>query len=243
MIRFLLFSFFCWSLSSGAFAEYNGHFIDFNIELTNGKVIKGHTYLASIEYMVDSGDYKSYLERRFDVLIKVEQSDECDDYAYHEYRLTYKYQVPEFDSAIIYTLTNKKSIDIHKVKRVEITKMIDFGYTSGIVNSLNEKDEKWMNKSSIEYWGIGDELNSFHVFIHEKSNKLIKVLAEIDEETNRFYAQVKALEEEIDSTEWSERKEPEEQLRILEENRAEQVSNAISKLFDFKVVIVGYFSC
>lgn len=223
-------------------SEYNGHFIDFNIELKNGSIIEAHSYLSSIEYMVDSGSYQSYLENRIDVLLRDDFST-GDKYVYHLYRLKYKFHYPSFDSGVIHTLAGKKTISKEEVKSVHITNMIDQSYAFIVVNELSKKDESWMKEAPLDHFNLGDELNSFDVFIHEKSEDLAKTLVEIVKETKRYEQKVKELESELEYMDGSSRQEFESQLDALRDSRAVQVQDALGRLSMFKVVIIGYLSC
>lgn len=223
-------------------AEYNGHFIDFNIELKNGAIIAGHSYVSSIEYMVDSGTYQNYLESRLDVLLG-QGYETPNDYVYHEYRLSYTFPVPKFDSGTIFTLVGKKSISKEAVKRIEITKMIDFTYAIIVVNPLTKRDERWMENPSVGFENVWDKLNTYDIFIHEKNKELDLILLEIEQETKEYEKRIKALEIEIENMDGYDRQGLEEQLDKLEEDRMYQVSDSLSRLFPFKVVIIGYLSC
>ncbi len=231
-------------------AEYNGHYIDYKIELKNGNTIDAHTYLSDLEYLVDSGTYKNYLEKRIAVLLggpfyEVEEGDEEEEvvFVYYEHRLTYTYQVPKYPPGVIFTLANKQVISLEEIQRVEILEMIDFPYTEIVVNPLTIRDEKWMKKMPVRFWGIGDGLNFFKVFIHEKNKKLDQVLLEIEMESALFEEKVESLELEIKGMYGSSSQEFEEQISRLIEGRSYQVSDALSRLFAFKVVIIGYLSC
>ncbi|MGB0392123.1 MAG: hypothetical protein ACPGVC_08900 [Salibacteraceae bacterium] len=225
-------------------AEYNGHFIEYELQFKNGKTVVAHSYLSDKSYLEKDIPYKTYLESRPELLLGDEYGNEdYETYAYHEYRLTYKYQVPEFDSAIIFKLAGKKAIHLEEVSKVRILEMIDFGYASLIVNDLGKNDEKWFNGPVVRYWGIGDELNHFHVFIHKENKKLTQILNDIDVETKTFEQRVEQLENELNEIDWEERASKEEELEQLLEQRSQQVSDALSRLFAFKLVIIGYLSC
>ena len=227
-----------------SFAEYNGHFIKYEMEFKNGKTVIGHSYLSDKSYMAKEVPYKTYLESRPELLLGDEYGHEdYKTYAYHEFRLTYKYQVPEFDSGIIFTLTGKKRIELTDVTKVRILEMIDFGYSSMVENSLDKKDEKWFNNPVVKYWGIGDELNVFHVFVHKENKKLSQILNDIDAETRIYQEKVEKLENELDEMDGADRVSKEEELEQLLEQRSQQVSDALSRLFGFKLVIIGYLSC
>lgn len=227
-----------------SFAEYNGHFIEYEIEFKNGKTVVGHSYLSDKSYLAKEIPYQTYLESRPELLLGDRYGDEdYETFAYHQYRLTYVYQVPEFDTNRIFTLAGKKSIDLEEVAQVRILEMIDFGYASLIMNNLEKKDEKWFNGPVVRYWAIGDELNQFHVFVHKENKKLIQILDEIDAETKIYQEEVERLETELDGMDGGIRRPKEEELEALEEQRSQQISDALSRLYGFKLVIIGYLSC
>ncbi len=127
--------------------------------------------------------------------------------------------------------------------KVRILEMIDFGYSSMVVNSLEKKDEKWFIGPVVRYWGIGDELNLFHVLVHKENYKLLQILKDIGAETRIYQEKVEKLENELDEMEGADRVLKEEGLEHLLAQRSQQVSDALSRLFGFKLVIIGYLSC
>ena len=225
-----------------SFAEYNGHFIKYEMEFVNGKTVIGHSYLSDKSYMAEDVSYITYLESRPDLLL-VDDYGPDDTYAYHEYRLTYKFQVPKYDSGVIFTLAEKKKVDLQKVTNIHILEMIEYSYAQVIINSLEKKDEKWMRYPAVSFWSIGDGLNIFNVFVHKENNKLSQVLNEIDAETNDYQEKVEKLENELDEMDGAARNSKEEKLAQLLGQRSQQVSNALYRLFGFKLVIIGYLSC
>ena len=184
--------------------------------------------------------YKTYLEINLNFCLEMNMVLTI---LMHIISLTYKYQVPEFDSGIIFTLTGKKKIELTDVTKVRILEMIDFGYSSMVVNSLEKKDEKWFIGPVVRYWGIGDELNLFHVLVHKENYKLLQILKDIGAETRIYQEKVEKLENELDEMEGADRVLKEEGLEHLLAQRSQQVSDALSRLFGFKLVIIGYLSC
>jgi hypothetical protein len=121
--------------------------------------------------------------------------------------------------------------------------MLDFTYAIVILNSLNKIDEKWMNNPPVSFYNTGDKRNAFDVFIHEKNKVLDQIILSIDIETQLYDQKLKLLETDFKYADSVDRQEIEEQIDKLEEDRVQQVQDALGRLFSFKVVIIGYLSC
>lgn len=225
-------------------AEYNGHFIDFQIHLKNGKSVTGHCYLSDISYQAKEKPYKKYLESRPEIIL-IDDYGPVDEehYAYHQYRLTYKFQWSDSDSGKIYTLANKKSIAIEEVDRIEITEMIEYTYSIVIINPLVRKDEKWMQLTPFRKYSLSGELNMYHIYLHEESPKLKRELEVIEREKQTFYARITLIEKELEGIDGADRQPVEKQLNELIEKREEWIGDVLNRLMNYKVVIIGYLSC
>ena len=94
-----------------ALAEYNGHQIEFTIELKDGNKIHGYNYLASVYQKDKTISYQEFLEKNYEIVLRHHYNDSLEELTYFQNRIKYNYLDYGGEDRFIYTLTDKRTID------------------------------------------------------------------------------------------------------------------------------------
>ena len=224
-----------------AFAEYNGWFITFELETTAGERIIGNVYRASAYFKRDSLANQNYVTKR---LIQTDLNHKDSGFTYFQHLITYIYTPYEdSDTARIYTLAGKQTIEESEILRITVLNLVDFGYLMGISNHLNIEDTIWMQKPPLKTYSADGYLCSWQIFVHEQSKNTEQILAELTESMNEYKSKIAELQEILQGEENEAYREAEVKMVKLEESRDEKTFEFLDKLDGEKVVIISFCSC
>lgn len=237
MKKSLLLFLFCLLLSNLK-AEYNGYYFKLKLTLTNTKEVTAFTYKADAYLNHDSLNSTDYLKR---VLNEYDKNEAR--FTFFKQLISYEFLVnsEEKQSSIIYTTIDKDFVLQANIKSIVIEKMIEQSYDVGIFSDLSLADTKWMYHTPIQHLSVGGYLNSYDLFIHQNSNKTVKVLSELKLLMEENERQWKEFEVESQNQELSE----EETLKKREELEKidDKIYQILLKIKREKVLIIGYYSC
>ena len=237
VLLFLLF------LPANVFAEYNGHHIEFMIEMDDGSEIHAYNYLSFVYRKDQTLPYQMFLEENYHLILKNQYVDSLGEMTYFQSRIKYNYEDFDGRAHSIYTILNKKSIDTAMVKTFKIIGLIDQSYAIGISSQHQLADSLWMNNKSLERCSFGGLFCSNDLYIHEESNEvktIVKELAKVSAELQKEYEK---LEEDIRYSEGEDRDQAEEKLMKLEEGSDDRFFDVLNKLSGLKVVIITMCTC
>lgn len=226
-----------------AFAEYNGHQIKFSIELKNGIEIIGYNYIASIYQKDKSIGYKEFLENNYELVLKNQFSDSIGDYTYFQNRIKYDYTGIDGGERFIYTLLDKKEIDIHRIKRFEIIELTDQSYAIGISTHHESKDSLWMKVKPVEKYSFEDIFCSHDIYIHEKDDETVKIINTLKKVSLNFKKAIKEQEEIMEHSDGKQYHEAKEKIEKNEEAIDRKISEELQKFDGMKVVIITMCTC
>ncbi len=223
-----------------ASAEYNGWYVDFTLQTKNQEVIKGHAYIASAYFDVDSMKHDGYVTKRFCRLL----NNGNDTLIYSKNRISYTYSPFEsYDVAVIYTLVNPDKIAFQDIARISIDTMIDYGYLSNIETSHTLADTIWMKSTPIQTVLANGYLCSWEIFIHEKTAQTEEILAELEKSQAIYNKILKNLEDEEPYNGSESYREAEKRMNEFEDSIDEITAEILEKFHGQKVVIVSFCSC
>lgn len=238
-----LFAYILLLLPLSAFAEYNGHQIEFIIETTDGREIHGYNYLAMVSIQDESLSYQEYLEANFEIVLNNHFNDSVGTHAYFQHRIKYNFTNLYGGTGFIYTLTDKRSIDTNKVKSFKIIGLTDQSYAVGISTGHDYKDRIWMAGEPLEKYGFGGTFCSHDIFLHETNRETDRIIAELQKVSDDFEKELKELNEEMRSSDGAAHWEAEEKIDNLEEEIDEKISNVLQNFSGMKVVIITMCTC
>lgn len=219
-------------------AEYNGYYFKLKLTLANTKEVTAYTYKADAYLNHDSLNSTNYLKR---VLNEYDKNETR--FTFFKQLISYQFLVnpEEKQTNIIYTTIDKDFVLLTNIKSIVIEKMIEQSYDVGIFSDLSLADSNWMKQTPIQHLSIGGYLNSYDLFIHQNSKKIVKILTEL-----------KLLMEE-NELQWKEFDENSLNQVLGEEELAkkrEELEKIDDKIYQIllkikreKVVIIGYYSC
>jgi hypothetical protein len=224
--------------------EYNGHHVEFVMELKDGSSIHGYIY-KPVGYTKDASvSYSEFLEKNYDVLLQNDFIDGLGDYAYFKNRFRYEYKDwGSEDITAIYNVTEKTSIDINSIKSFKIIDIIDQSYAVGVSMYNTEANTTWMKSDVVERFSTGDNLCSHDIFIHVHNPQTKKVLSALKKLDQEYLDHIKFLELELRSYDGAERQKIEEDLEKYEDAQGDKVDKLLRGFDNQKVVIVTFCSC
>ena len=221
-----------------AFAEYNGSFIKFQME-TDSETIEGHIYVARAYFDLDLKGDQDYLKGQFDI------GDHNRDGVIHfchrrlEYRFSWEGST-EFDT--IYGISDQDSIAVDLVKSIEVLEIIDQGYLVSLdIMSAIEDINDWTKSEPVQYVRDGATMCDWQIFIHKRSPKTEKVLAELEAYGKSYERRYKKLEEEL--SHYQEDENLKKKMEKLEEEGDKEKARIISRFKGEKVAIITFCSC
>ena len=199
-------------------AEYNGVYLEFDIELNNGSKVHGFKYVTHED---NTADYKKQLEDNYAIFLQNQLTYEPGEYGYYLKRLEYNY-----NDTFIYKLITPKAIDLKNIKSVTITDMIIASYAIQIVGDYNREDQSWMNTEAVIKYSEYEDMCTYDIFIHNT-----------EAVSNTLITKIKAI---INSTEIKIQK----KLRVLgssEENDEKLFEAEIQKLYKERTLMLSHF--
>ncbi|NRR93364.1 hypothetical protein HSX10_17455 [Winogradskyella undariae] len=226
-----------------AFAEYNGHQIKFSIDFKDGSKIIGYNYLATVYQKDKSISYKEFLEKNYKTILSNQFNDLTDEYTYFQNRIKYNYNDYDGNERFIYTLTDKKGIDINSIKSLNIIELTDQSYAIGISSKHNWKDRLWMNDKPVETFYFGANLCSHTVYIHQKTNQTDSIIKQLEKISIEFENKIKEQKNIIENSNGSTVYEASDEIDKLEEEIGTEISKLLQKFDEMKVVILTMCSC
>lgn len=226
-----------------ATAEYNGHQIEFNLELTNGKMIKGYNYLPDVYQKDRSQDYTDFLEAHYELVLKNPFEDQMGSYAYFEKRIKYEYTLYDENPLFIFTLIDKKSIDLSTIKSFKIIRLIPQSYLINVSSTHQWKDRKWMQKPTKNVHSFGGTFCSNDVFIHKKNKKTEKLIEALEKKSKDLENELQDQYKLLRNTDGEPKFDIEEKIDQLEEEMDDKIYDLIAPFHGMKVVVITMCTC
>jgi hypothetical protein len=226
-----------------AVAEYNGHQIEFVMNLTDGSEIHAYNYLPTTYRKDESVSYAAYLEQNYELVLNNQFNDSVGDWAYYAYRIKYNFADEEGNDGFIYMLTDKKGIDKVKIESIHIISLTDQSYAIGISSYHAYEDRLWMSINAIEMHSYGGRFCSHDIFIHEKSAETDVILQALEDVIVSHELKIKALEEVMSNSDGAPYYEAEESINDLEEELDVEISGVLQNFDGMKVVIITMCTC
>jgi hypothetical protein len=226
-----------------ASAEYNGHQIEFNITLTDGKEIHGHNYLAMVHRRDESIGYQGFLEQNPELVLQNQFNDSVGEWTYFEHRIRYDYLPYGGDSSFIYPLIDKKSVEKHAVAALTIIGLTDQSYAIGVSSGHEYEDRVWMASKPVESHFFGGLFCSTDIFIHEKTAATDLIIRELEKISADFEQEVKAQEEEMKYADGEAYDQAAAKLEQIEEAMDGNISAVLQRFAGLKVVMITMCTC
>ncbi|XLS28780.1 hypothetical protein ACJD0Z_16470 [Flavobacteriaceae bacterium M23B6Z8] len=224
-------------------AEYNGHYISFDIITEKDEPIKGHVYLTDLSYQVTSGSYQQYLEDHFDILLQNHFSDGFGDHAYFEELVRYDYINSNQEDSYAYLLLVKQQIPINEITAVRITQMISFTYLVTISSKHEVNDTKWMNQKAVETFQLNGNLCEWYINLHENSVELKEILLDIRALENKIDSNISLHKQEQEYSDGYHYEEAQKKIDSLYEQKDKLFPSILEQLNETKTVVVQFCSC
>lgn len=224
-----------------ALAEYNGHQIEFTIELKDGNKIHGYNYLASVHQKDKTISYQEFLEKNYELVLMKHFND--GELTYFQHRIKYNYLDYDGNTRFIYALTDKKSIDKSKIKSLKIIELTDQTYAIGISSAHNWKDRLWMSSKPIEKISTAGYLCENQIFIHEDNPKIEQIKKELEKVSIEFDKKINEQKEIMKYSNGKEYIQAEKKINELENEIDGEISELLQKFNGKRVVIITMCSC
>lgn len=225
-------------------AEYNGHYISFEILTKNSERISGHTYLVDISHYVASGSYEHYLEKHLGILLQNQFKDGFGSHAYFRHLVKYNYTNGNNEDSYAYLLLEKQNISLSEILSVKIIQMIPFTYLVNISSKHQVKDKEWIQHRAIDTALIKGHLCEWFINLHENSSESERVLRKLQKLEANIKANIKSLEEEKDNSDGRYYLEAEKKIYSLQEQKDTLFSDILEKLDGrTRTVVIQFCSC
>lgn len=242
MLRNVL-TFFYLFLPFIALAEYNGHQIEFTIELKNGNKIHGYNYLASVYQKDKTISYQEFLERNYEIVLRHHYNDSLEELTYFENRIKYNYLDYDGEERFIYTLTDKRTIEKQQIKSLKIIELTDQSYAIGISSTHNWEDRFWMSIKPIEKISTGGYLCENQIFVHQDNPKIEQIKKELKKVSIDFDKKINEQKEIMKYSNGKEYLQAEKEIEELENKIDREISELLQKFHGMRVVIISMCSC
>jgi hypothetical protein len=163
------------------FAEYGGFYLSIKIIDKNERTTKGFVYLQS-EIVNLQENTNHFLENA----LKVRREKLYFNFYSNLIEYFYKENLDPKEKKA-YLLINPSKILKTEIKNIEIESSIYHPYSISILNQLKLEDINWISKEPISALSLSSENCSYSIFIHKNSNKLKKIIKNINSTNNFFY--------------------------------------------------------
>lgn len=225
------------------FAEYNGHQIEFTIELNNGEKVIGYNYLASVYQSDKTIDYKEFLEKNYEIVLRNQYNDSLGELTYFLNRIKYNYLDYNGDSRFIYTLTDKKAIDKQQIKSFKIIELTSQSYAIGISTEHKWEDRFWMSKNPIEKISTAGYLCEFQIFIHETNSNIEQLKKKLEIVAIELDKEIKEQQKILENSNGKSYHEAGDKIEELEGFIDIRISELLQEFNGMKVVIISMCTC
>ena len=223
------------SISAQAECYWRDFHIKCMIETTDGKITNGYLVVSSCDFDILNID--GYVFWNDDEGLKriLNQKQHWwngvfkDTLKYYQSRKIY-----EYGDSIAYYL-NKKNITLENIKTITVEELWSKASYIRISNELQLSDSTWIKKEPIkkvEFWSEWGFICSHQIFIHAKSEKVDKIIRQLELKWKEIKDIDKCQEEaENEEVVW--------EFRAKKEDKGDEMWNIIKKLKGEKVVVIS----
>lgn len=230
-------------LPFAASAEYNGHQIEFRIEMSDGESFIGYNYLSDLGHADSSLTYEEFLEKNYELILRNQFNDMVGEWTCYKHRIKYDYLDYDGTKSSIHVLIDKRSINKLEIQSFEIIELIDQSYLIGVSSIHKWEDRIWMSKAPVEQFSTGGYLCDHQVFIHENDPTIEQMKKELERVQAEFEKEINEQQQIMEFSDGDPYYEAENRIEELENELDDNIADVIFGYDGLKIVIISMCTC